>query len=99
MRYTNSSPYAETAMVNNQFLDVMTNRSITVDQSDVYWTITSNYNLRPDLLASDLYGDAALWWVFASRNPNTLKDPFFDFTTDTKIFIPKMDTLKTDLGI
>jgi hypothetical protein len=76
----------------------MINRPIPGDPTDVFWKITTVYNLRPDLLASDLYNDSRLWWVFAQRNPNTLKDPLFDFTTGTGIFIPKLSTIKTALG-
>lgn len=99
MTYPATSPYYLSEIVNNQFLDVMINRTIPGDPTDVYWQITTVYNLRPDLLASDLYNDSRLWWVFAQRNPNTLKDPLFDFTTGTRIFIPKLDNIKAALGL
>lgn len=99
MAYPSTSPYYLSTLVNDQFLDVMINRPIPGDPTDVYWTITPVYNMRPDLLASDLYNDSRLWWVFAQRNPNTLKDPLFDFTTGTGIFIPKLDLLKSVLGL
>jgi hypothetical protein len=51
------------------------------------------------LLAYDLYQNAALWWVFYQRNPNTLTAPPLDFAVDVQIFLPKMTTLKTALGI
>lgn len=99
MAYPATSPYYLSTLVNDQFLDVMINRPIPGDPTDVYWTVTPVYNMRPDLLASDLYNDSRLWWVFAQRNPNTLKDPLFDFTTGTGIFIPKLDLLKSVLGL
>jgi hypothetical protein len=99
MSYSAASPYHTTNIVNNQFLDIMSNRPILGTAKDSYWAITTTYNLRPDLLASDLYGDSKLWWVFAQRNPNTLKDPLGDFITGTKIFLPTQDTLKQALGI
>jgi hypothetical protein len=99
MSYPATSPYNNTKIVNNQFLDVMINRPIPGDPTDVFWQITTVYNLRPDLLANDLYSDSRLWWVFAQRNPNTLKDPLFDFTTGTGIFVPKLDLLKSVLGL
>ena len=58
-----------------------------------------SYKNRPDLLAADLYGDAALWWVFAARNPNVLKDPLFDFRPGVTIYIPTKETLVADLGL
>lgn len=97
--YPATSPYYFTQVVNNTFLDVMVNRPIPMQPSDIYWEITPVYEYRPDLLAYDLYSDSRLWWVFASRNPNRLKDPYFDFTTGTGIYLPKMDMLKQVLGI
>jgi hypothetical protein len=62
--------------------------------------LTNVYEFRPDLLAYDLYGDSKLWWVFAERNPNRLgEDPYFDFKTGVGIYVPKLSTLKTVLGI
>lgn len=98
MIYSSKSPYFETDTVNGQFLDIMQNRPIPGDQTDVSWTITPTYNLRPDLLAYDLYNDSRLWWVFAQRNPNTLKDPLFDFVSGVEIFLPPLPTLKATLN-
>lgn len=97
--YPASSPYNTTDIVNGKFLDVMINRTIPMQPSDVYWEITTAYEYRPDLLAYDLYNDSRLWWVFAQRNPNTLKDPLFDFVTGTGIYIPKSDLLTQVLGL
>ena len=97
--YPPTSPYSSTGTVNRQYLDVMINRPIFSDPTDIYWEITPVYNLRPDLLANDLYNDSRLWWVFAQRNPNKLKDPLFDFVQGVNIYIPKQNTLKSSLGI
>jgi len=99
MTYPSTSPYYLTQTVNRQYLDIMINRPIFSDPTDMYWEVTPVYNLRPDLLASDLYNDSRLWWVFAQRNPNTLKDPLFDFIQGIKIYIPKQNVLKSSLGI
>lgn len=97
--YSATSPYFNTGIVNSDFLDVMVNRPIPMLSTDRYWTITMTYQHRPDLLAYDLYSDASLWWVFASRNPNTLVDPMFDFVSGTSIYIPTGETLKQALGL
>lgn len=98
--YPATSPYFNSKIENNSFLDVLKYRPIPRDSSDVYFTITQVYEFRPDLLAFDLYGDANLWWVFAERNPNTLsKDPYFDLKAGTKIYIPQLSTLQQVLGI
>ena len=83
MAYPSTSPYYLTPLFRNQFLEIMTNRSVPIDPLDQYWQITPTYNLRPDLLAYDLYEDSRLWWVFAQRNPNALTDPLFDFALCT----------------
>jgi len=97
--YPSTSPYNATGIVNGKFLDFMVNIPIIKDPSDVYWKITPVFDLRPDLLAYDLYADSRLWWVFSQRNPNVLKDPLFDFTTGTGIYLPKADLLKRLLGL
>jgi hypothetical protein len=97
--YPATSPYYATGIVNSKFLDVMVDRPILKQQSDIYWEITAVYEYRPDLLAFDLYADSRLWWVFASRNPNRLKDPYFDFVTGLGIYLPKADFLKQLLGL
>lgn len=98
VQYSTSSPYYKTSTFSN-FLDVMTNRPISRLADDVLYEIDSVYEYRPDLLASDLYGTSSLWWVFAQRNPNVLIDPLMDFVAGARIYIPKLDTLKQDLGV
>lgn len=96
--YKKTSPYASTP-VHGSFLDVLEHRKITKKADDVTYKINSVYKYRPDMLAYDLYGDVNLWWVFAVRNPNVIKDPIFDFVPGTIIYIPKKDTLVAELGI
>jgi hypothetical protein len=98
IQYSASSPYYRTGTF-GIFLDVMNNRPITKLPDDVLYEIDSVYEYRPDLLASDLYGTSALWWVFAQRNPNVLVDPLMDFVAGARIYIPKVETLKQDLGV
>lgn len=96
--YSKTSPYYSTGLYGN-FLDIMDARPITKNPGDVSFVINKTYEHRPDLLAYDLYGDAALWWVFAARNPNVLKDPLFDFVVNVEIYIPKKNSLVADLGL
>lgn len=98
--YTVASPYSLTNIVENKYLDVMNFTPIPMNPSDVYYTITSVYEYRPDLLAFDLYGNPQLWWVFSSRNPNILgPDPYFNMKAGISIYIPTIETLKLVLGI
>lgn len=95
--YTSTSPYFQTGY-NQFYLDVMVNRSFPKESDDKLWIINVTYQYRPDLLAYDLYGNAGLWWVFYQRNPNTLTAPPLDFTANTRIYIPKITTLRSTLG-
>jgi hypothetical protein len=96
--YDSTSPYFETGY-SQFFLDVMVNRPIPKEDDDLTFVINTTYQYRPDLLAYDLYQNAALWWVFYQRNPNTLTAPPLDFVVGVQIFLPKMPTLKSALGI
>lgn len=98
VQYAVSSPYFTTKTFGS-FLDIMSNRPITKLSDDILYEIDSVYEYRPDLLAADLYGTSSLWWVFIQRNPNVLVNPLQDFVAGTRIYIPKLDTLKQDLGI
>jgi len=86
--YPATSNYYQTDIFNNKFLDVMVNRPIPALTSDVYYTIPLVYQYRPDLLAYDLYQDPRLWWVFAARNPDTIKDPIYDLVAGITIYLP-----------
>ena len=96
--YSNFSPWY-TTQVKENYLDVLSIRAVSAESDDFLYTIESQYTHRPDLLAFDLYGEAALWWVFIQRNLNVLQDPIFDFVPGTKIYIPKSSSLKTVLGL
>lgn len=96
--YPQTSPYYYSSIFNDNFLDVMINRPIPMNPSDVYYTLVPAYEYRPDLFAYDMYNDPRLWWVFAQRNPNRLKDPLFDFKAGLSIYVPKLDTLRQVLG-
>ena len=97
-QYLVSSPYFNTDVFGD-YLDVLQYRSIPKEPDDIVYTIKSQHGLRPDLLAYDLYGDVNLWWVFAVRNKDLIKDPVFDMIPGQKIYLPKLSTIKTALGI
>lgn len=97
--YPRTSPYYLTQTFRDKFLDVWVNRYIPRYEDDVLFTITTVYDLRPDMLAYDTYNDSRLWWVFAARNPNVLLDPLFDFRTGVEIYLPRQSTLSSALGI
>ena len=91
------SPYADTP-VTDYYMDPMVNRNIPMQEDDVLFKITQTYHLRPDLLAYDLYESSELWWVFAGRNPDKLRNPLGDFEQGTDIYLPKIELLREVLG-
>lgn len=95
----NLSPYSKTPITSTGYLDILVPRPVPVASDDVLYEILPAYTFRPDLLAHDLYGQKELWWVFAQRNLDTLKDPIFDFTAGTKIYLPQGKNLRNTLGI
>jgi hypothetical protein len=96
--YSNTSPYYNTPMY-GKFLDLSSFRKITKLSTDKLYSIDRFYHLRPDILAYDLYQTPSLWWVFAARNPNSIKDPLFDFVAGNLIYLPDKTTLISDLGL
>lgn len=96
--YSQLSPYSNTKQ-NSLYLELLQIRPVPAEADDFEYTIENQYENRPDLLAFDVYGDSKLWWVIVQRNLETLKDPIFDFTPGTKIYLPKENNLKQFLGI
>jgi len=97
-KYDGTSPWNKTRIVNGQYLDVLSIRPVPAENDDVLYEIQPQFSYRPDLLAYALYGSAKLWWVFAQRNMDTLKDPIYDFVAGTQIYLPKGKNLKSLLG-
>jgi hypothetical protein len=84
--------------MNQGYLDILNFIDIPAEADDIEFSITSLYMHRPDLLAYDIYGDSQLWWTFAVRNKDVLRDPVYDFVPGQIIFLPKLETIKTAIG-
>jgi len=97
--YSASSPWGKTPKVQGRYLDLLNIRSVPSEADDILYEVEPQYNHRPDLLAYDLYGTPKLWWVFAQRNMDTIKDPVYDLVPGVKIYLPKVTHLKSLLGI
>lgn len=97
VNYSNTSPYSDTTFFNGA-MDIWTPREVPFEIDDPIYEIEAVYKWRPDLLSDDLYDTPRLWWVFAVRNPNTIKDPVFDFVPGKRIFLPNKDLLFTSIG-
>jgi hypothetical protein len=96
--YSKTSPYF-TTNATGSYLDLLSLRDIPAQSDDILFTVTQQYSNRPDLLAYDLYSDANLWWVFAVRNKSVIKDPVFDMIPGQKIYLPKLSTINSVLGL
>ena len=96
--YQKTSPYYTTPNTNG-YLDVIKPRDITAEVDDIEFVVPKDYEYRPDMLAYDLYRDVGLWWVFAARNRNVLKDPVFDLVAGVRIYLPKLTNIQSSLGI
>jgi len=97
--YNNNSPFSDTNLVDDQYLDILNIRPIPATGDDVVYTIEVQYTHRPDLLAYDIYGNSKLWWIFAQRNPDSLKDPIYDFVAGLQIYVPQGPLMREYLGL
>lgn len=97
-KYKNTSPWFNTD-ITQTYLDILKIRAVSSELDDFLYTIEPQYTYRPDLLAYDLYGTAELWWVFTQRNMDVIHDPVFDFVPGVKIYVPKLSSLTTVLGL
>jgi hypothetical protein len=95
INYEPTSPYSKTDQINQyvSYLDFWAAVAIPPSSSDVIVRLETKYNKRPDLLSQDLYGTPQLWWVFASRNPDIIKDPIYDFKPNIVIYAPVRDVI------
>ena len=98
MANKNFGPYGKTTINTAGYLDIFVPVPVPVAGDDILYEIIPAYTYRPDLLANDLYGKKELWWVFAQRNPDILKDPVFDFLAGTKIYLPQGSNLQSNMG-
>lgn len=97
-KYGNLSPWYNTKSKTG-YLDHLVIRPVAAEPDDILYIIEPQFNLRPDLLSNWVYDTSKLWWVFAQRNLDVIRDPVFDFRAGTQIYIPKKPTLFRLLGI
>lgn len=90
--YSNNSPYRFTPIA-GAFMAYYIHRQIDPQSDDTLVNMTDQrYVNRPDLLASDLYGNADLWWVFGVRNG--WEDPIHDLKLSIQFFVPSPSYIK-----
>lgn len=87
-----TSPYKRTK-TKDYYLDVWVPINVQATPDDYLVTISADHHLRPDKLAYELYGTPNLFWVFAKRNMDVLKDPINDFRAGVQIYIPNSEVI------
>lgn len=92
--YKSHSPWSKTSVLYGTILDIQNKRVLYKDPLDPIVEITQEFNLRPDLFSFEHYGTAKYWWIFAQRNPDSIKDPINDFTTGKEIRVPKIKNIE-----
>ena len=95
VNYQPASPYAGTDQVNVylEYLDFWNGPFVLPQTDDQLYTVQPKYDKRPDLLSYDQYGSTGWWWIFAVRNPNTIKDPIYDLKAGITIYLPNKANL------
>jgi len=94
-----SSPWYDTPIINDTYLDILNIRTIPSSDDDPLYKLTPTYTHRPDLLAYDMYNDYRLWWVFAQRNMDIIRDPIYDFVPGLELYLPQANNLRNFLGL
>jgi|TARA_R110002153_G_scaffold230730_1_gene383979 hypothetical protein len=93
-KYNAQSFIKSRSLIDRTFLDINTLPKIPSSIYDEEYVISQEFHQRPDLLAYKLYNSSRLWWVFAMRNLDALKDPIRDFKAGTPIKLPSPDVIK-----
>jgi len=96
--YSKDSFMYRAEKINDIFLGVNNLPTIQKSLKDEVYVIGHGYDERPDLLAHQLYGNTRLWWVFALRNPDVIKDPIRDFKAGVEIIIPAEESVQRLIG-
>lgn len=97
VNYPVSSPYAITPQLDWR-IGRYEHRPLLPQPGDKEITVTTRYHFRPDRLSGDLFGTVNYWWVFGLRNPNLIRDPFFDLKAGMKIFVPTEEYVRKVFG-
>ena len=88
-----SNPYKNTPL-RDFYRDLWQPVRIAKSRDDRTIVISNAHHQRPDLLASELYGDERLFWVFWQHNKDLLEDPIHDFVAGLSIKVPNRDNIQ-----
>ena len=74
---------------NKNFLVLRRPLNIQPGEDDIFITVNQEHQKRPDLLASQLYGQPELWWAIYEFN--NIIDPLFDLKIGQILRIPSLN--------
>lgn len=86
-RYSNG--LVTTNRSNKPFIILRRPLELEPNEDDTFVTVTQEYERRPDLLSSRVYGDPELWWVIYEFNG--IMDPLFDLKMGQILRIPSLE--------
>lgn len=95
-KYSLYSPYAKVKQT--WYLDYNLPQVIIKADTDIEYTIPTQFNEQPWRLAKELYGNERLYYIFALLNPDILVDPIYDFTAGKTILVPTLQRVQTWLN-
>ena len=95
--YRSDSFYASTQTI-DFYLDIWDSNVSLSTEGDTEIEIKTKYNLRPDLMAFDMFGSPNYWWVFALKNKDKLIDPVEDFKAGIIITVPSQNGIRSLIG-
>lgn len=97
IEYPRSSPYFSTPQ-SSWLLGRYSHRRIDPQNDDIYVTLESGHQHRPDALSQTLYGTPVYWWVFTVCNTRVIRDPIWDMKTGMTIRAPSLRYIKSVIG-
>lgn len=97
VQYSGFSPYSKTPQT-SWYLSNWNPIDIPADLSDTLIKLDAKYTHRPDLLAYDQYQTVNLWWVFISRNQDSILDPIYDMKEGMLLYVPSLTRITSILG-
>lgn len=74
---------------NKPFLVLRRPLKLEPSEDDTFVTITQEYEKRPELLSSKVYGTPDLWWAIYEFNG--IMDPLFDLRMNQILRIPSLE--------
>lgn len=93
-RYRNTNVHRDET-TKKPFFDLWNPPRIRETKPPTIVRVNARYLYRPDLIASDIYGDPTLFWVVAIRNGITF--PMRDIRAGQVLYVPALEDVMAGL--